>query len=193
MIYKYVIKRLIDILLSLIFLVSLSPVILTAIILVRLSSPGGSFFRQVRVGRNEVNFEVLKIRTMYFDPDRAQVQTRQGDPGVTMVGGALRRLKIDELPQLVNVLKGEMSLVGPRPCLPQTAQEVPDWARKRFEVSPGLTGLAQVNGNICLSWEERWYLDVTYVKDLNLWMDIKILLKTIIVVFFGEEIFRSDR
>ena len=101
----------------------------------------------------------------------------------------MRRLKIDELPQLINVLKGEMSLVGPRPCLPVTAKEAPGWAQKRFEVRPGLTGLAQVNGNIGLSWEQRWIYDVYYVETINWHLDCKILFKTILVVLLGEERF----
>lgn len=185
-------KRFIDVSSSLFFLLLFSPIIFIAMILVRLSSPGAVFFRQVRVGRNEINFEVLKLRTMYEDPNRTLTQTLKGDADVTMVGAVLRRLKIDELPQLVNVLRGEMSLVGPRPCLPHTAHDVPDWARKRFQVRPGLTGLAQVNGNIGLTWEKRWLYDVVYVEEMNFWLDFKILLKTIMVVLAGEENFRRS-
>jgi undecaprenyl phosphate N,N'-diacetylbacillosamine 1-phosphate transferase len=192
MMYNYKLKRSVDFLVSLIFLVLSAPIILIAIISVRLTSPGPVFFRQARVGRNEKKFEILKFRTMYEDSNRNLTQTRQGDPGVTMVGAVLRRIKIDELPQLVNVLRGEMSLIGPRPCLPQTAQDIPDWARKRFQVSPGLTGLAQVNGNIGLSWEERWLYDVAYAEQINFWLDVKILFKTVIVVLAGEEIFRRS-
>lgn len=190
MIYRIIIKRIIDILISCFFIILLSPIMLISAIAVQISSPGGVFFKQVRVGRNLASFKLVKLRTMYQDPNRALIQTRSGDSQITPVGAVLRRTKIDELPQLINVLRGEMSLVGPRPCLPETAKDAPSWALKRFEVRPGLTGLAQVNGNIGLSWEQRWIHDVAYVEAINWRTDFKILLKTILVVLIGEERFR---
>jgi undecaprenyl phosphate N,N'-diacetylbacillosamine 1-phosphate transferase len=190
MIYRRALKRLIDILSSIVLLILCSPIIFISAILIQLSSPGGVFFKQVRIGKNEESFELLKFRTMYKNPSRVLSQTRMGDADITPVGAIMRRLKIDELPQLINVLVGEMSLVGPRPCLPDTAKEAPSWARKRFEARPGLTGLAQVNGNISLSWEQRWIHDVAYVDAISWHMDCKIFFKTILVVLLGEERFR---
>jgi lipopolysaccharide/colanic/teichoic acid biosynthesis glycosyltransferase len=167
----------------------ISPILVFAIFVTYFSSPGGIFFRQIRVGVNGKEFELYKLRTMYENPERVLEQTRPGDSDITPVGSIMRRLKIDELPQLINVIKGEMSIVGPRPCLPSTAEVVPNWAKKRFEVAPGLTGLAQVNGNIMLTWEQRWYYDVEYVNSLNFFLDIKVIMKTIVVIIFGEELF----
>lgn len=191
MIYKNLLKRILDFSSAFILLAFFSPIFILATIFTYTSSPGGVIFKQVRVGKSGVKFELLKFRTMYVNSDRKISQTRQGDPDITPAGSFMRRFKIDELPQLFNVLKGEMSLVGPRPCLPLTAEQAPHWALKRFEVVPGLTGLAQVNGNINLSWEQRWQHDITYVDTISFYLDCKIIFKTIFVVIFGEERFRS--
>ncbi|WP_260483862.1 sugar transferase [Sphingomicrobium flavum] len=180
-------KRLLDFLFAAILLLILSPLLLLSALAIKLSSPGPIFFRQRRVGRGMRPFDILKLRTMTVDPNRQLSQTQGGDPEVTGPGRILRRLKIDEMPQLINVLNGDMALVGPRPCMAVTAEEAPDWAKKRFDVRPGLTGLAQVNGNIALSWEERFRHDVRYVEQRNLFMDIGIIFKTIAVVLVGEE------
>lgn len=190
MIYRILIKRMLDIFISFILIIILSPILIISAILIKITSPGKVFFKQVRIGRNGTSFKLVKLRTMYNDPNRGLHQTRSGDSQITPVGAVLRRTKIDELPQLINVLRGEMSLVGPRPCLPHTAKEAPNWAQRRFEVRPGLTGLAQVNGNIGLSWEQRWIHDVAYVELVNWQTDCKILLKTVLVVLVGEERFR---
>ena len=121
-------------------------------------------------------------------------QVRPDEIDITRVGGVLRRLKIDELPQLFNVVSGDMSLVGPRPCLIKTYIDMPEWARARIDVGPGITGLAQTSGNIALPWTERWKFDVRYVERLSATLDIYILLKTIFVVILGEDRFwRSTR
>ena len=121
-------------------------------------------------------------------------QVRPDEIDITRVGGVLRRLKIDELPQLFNVVSGDMSLVGPRPCLIKTYIDMPEWARARIDVGPGITGLAQTSGNIALPWTERWKFDVRYVERLSATLDIYILLKTIFVVILGEVRFwRSTR
>jgi lipopolysaccharide/colanic/teichoic acid biosynthesis glycosyltransferase len=132
-------------------------------------------------------FQLYKLRSMTHVPRTPDRQIYEGDAEVTRVGQWIRRFKIDELPQLVNVLLGDMSLVGPRPCLPELRDQFDENGAQRLLVRPGLTGLAQVNGNIFLSWPERWRLDRIYVNDLSFWNDIKILLKTIIVVALGEK------
>jgi lipopolysaccharide/colanic/teichoic acid biosynthesis glycosyltransferase len=183
-------KRLLDVLFSLLGLIIAGPFILLGWVAVRLSSPGPGFFRQERVGLNEAHFLVLKLRTMSVDPNRKLAQTTNSDPEVLPVGRLLRRLKIDELPQVVNVLCGDMSLVGPRPCLQATLESMPENARRRFTVRPGITGLAQVNGNVAMTWPERWTYDLRYVDCYSLKTDLQIIGKTIGVVLFGEERFR---
>ena len=186
-------KRLFDILLSTLALVLLGPLITIGGLAVCLTSSGPVLFRQSRVGKDGCLFQIYKLRTMQVDPGRALKQTTNADPDVLPVGRILRRLKIDELPQILNVLKGDMSIVGPRPCLPQTLEEMPYWARRRFDVCPGITGLAQVNGNIALTWEERWLHDVHYVERLSFLLDLEIIMRTVFVVFFGEVHFRRSR
>jgi lipopolysaccharide/colanic/teichoic acid biosynthesis glycosyltransferase len=190
-IYRRFGKRIIDVVASGVLLLAFAIPILGGLTLIRFSSPGPGMFRQVRVGKNGTTFTILKLRTMTVNPDREMVQTSTTDPEVLPVGRLLRRLKIDELPQLWNVFRGDMSLVGPRPCLEQTRDEMPAWARRRFDVRPGLTGLAQVNGNVALSWEERWRHDVKYVEEFSCLLDARVLIKTALVVFLGEERFRS--
>jgi undecaprenyl phosphate N,N'-diacetylbacillosamine 1-phosphate transferase len=111
---------------------------------------------------------------------------------VTTVGVVLRRLKIDELPQILNILKGDMSIVGPRPCLPALENDFNEDGEIRLKVRPGLTGLAQTNGNIYLTWEERWKYDRNYVEKCNFVLDLKIVLKTVLIVFIGEEKFLKN-
>jgi undecaprenyl phosphate N,N'-diacetylbacillosamine 1-phosphate transferase len=193
MMYRCVIKRAIDFLFATFCIFLFLPVFATAIIATYFSSPGRIFFKQIRVGKNGTKFELFKFRTMYENPDRKLDQTRCGDPEITPIGSIMRRFKIDELPQLFNVVMGDMSLVGPRPCLPFTAEHAPDWARKRFHVVPGLTGLAQVNGNVSLSWEQRWKYDIYYIDQLEFILDVKILFKTIYVIIKGEEYFRRTK
>ncbi len=183
-------KRTLDIIISAGLLLMFLLPILAGLLSIRVTSEGPGLFRQVRVGLGEIRFTIFKLRTMSINQERELVQTKNEDPEVLPVGRVLRRLKIDELPQLWNVLRGDMSLIGPRPCLEHTLDEMPMWARRRFNVRPGLTGLAQVNGNVALTWEERWKHDVSYVDQLSVWLDLRILLKTILVVLLGEEKFR---
>lgn len=194
MIYcRYGFKRLLDVLLSTSALILLGPLIVIGALAVKASSRGPAFFVQMRVGRQGRLFRILKLRTMPVDPRRKIAQTHNADPDVLPVGRVLRRLKIDELPQILNVLVGDMSIVGPRPCLEQTYSEMPEWARKRFEVRPGITGLAQINGNIALTWEDRWRHDIHYVETCSLLGDLGIVAKTVAVVVVGEERFRKTR
>lgn len=193
MIYSKYLKRALDVVISLFVLLSAFPFMLLAIALIKVNSPGPIFFYQTRVGKNERNFQLIKLRTMSINPNRQLSQTTNADPEIFAVGRILRRLKLDELPQIINVLKGDMSLIGPRPCLEITKREMPQRAKKRFLVRPGLTGLAQVNGNIALSWQERWEYDIEYVEYISFRTDIRIFLKTVLVVLFGEERFKKSQ
>ena len=185
--YKIFVKRLLDIVVSFSVILFLSPLFLIIFILVKVDSPGDFFFFQKRLGFQGKVFKIYKIRTM-FDKERvADREILKNDVEVTKVGNYLRRFKIDELPQIINVFKGDMSLVGPRPCLPQQLAEFNEDGKKRIEVVPGLTGLSQVNGNIHLSWEERWKYDREYVEKINFALDMKIILKTFLILIYGED------
>jgi undecaprenyl phosphate N,N'-diacetylbacillosamine 1-phosphate transferase len=189
MMYSNSVKRIVDVLVSFFLILITAPVIIIGVMAVRLSSHGPIFFLQKRVGRDEKRFTIYKIRSMHVDPAREPGQTRKNDRGVFLAGRLLRRFKIDEIPQLFNVLIGDMSLIGPRPCLEDTINEMPGWARVRFSVRPGLSGLAQVSGNIELSWEERWRYDIQYVSSCSFILDAAIALKTVLVILFGENQF----
>lgn len=193
MIYQSYIKRLLDIIVSLLTVILLTPLFIIVAISIKLSSKGNIFFKQTRIGLEGKPFKIYKFRTMDVNPKRELNQTTNADPEVFPLGKVLRRLKIDELPQVFNVLKGDMSIIGPRPCLQQTYDEMPAWARKRFNVRPGLSGLAQVNGNITLSWEDRWKYDTSYIKNPSLKKDLAIIGKTFLVVLFGEHKFRRAK
>ena len=190
--FTVALKRLTDLIISLFLLILLSPILILCTLFIKLGDKGPIFYKQQRVGLNGSLFEILKFRSMNVNENRSIRQTFNTDPEVTWIGKVMRRTKIDELPQLINVVKGDMGLVGPRPCLIITYEEMPEWAKERFKVRPGMTGLAQINGNIFLSWEERWKYDIQYVKTLSILNDIKIVFKTILVVIFGEDKFKKD-
>ena len=199
-------KRLIDLLLSLALIVIVSPLLLLLWCLVRLTSSGPAFFRQERVGRNMRSFTMLKLRTMYVDnhdqihrnyvthllsADKPTAAGENGlfkleqDPRVTRLGAWLRRTSLDELPQLFNVLRGEMSLVGPRPVLPWEAELFEERYRKRFLVKPGISGLWQVSGRSKLTMREALELDVEYADRQSLALDLSIILRTVPAIFGG--------
>lgn len=183
-------KRLIDVLVSLILIMLLLPVWLLAALAVKLTSPGPVLFSQPRGGRGGVPFLSYKFRTMRadhrHDPNEIVPLTHSA---ITPVGRVLRRLKIDEMPQLFNVLKGDMSLVGPRPTIMEQVLAYDHLQRRRLEVRPGITGLAQVNGNAEIPWDERIKYDVYYVDHVSLGLDLAVLAKTILIVLFGEKRF----
>jgi len=180
--------RVFDIAIAVAAIVVTAPVLLVAAIAVMVTSRGSVLFQQARVGQFGRLFDVYKFRTMYVnDIDPITVGTVSSEHRlVTPVGGVLRRLKIDELPQLWNVLAGDMSLFGPRPTLLEQAADYDDVQRRRLQVRPGLTGWAQVNGNIRLSWDDRILLDLWYVDHRSLSLNLRILWKTVWVVIFGE-------
>ncbi|EHN11136.1 Undecaprenyl-phosphate galactosephosphotransferase [Patulibacter medicamentivorans] len=160
---------------------------------VRLESPGDPIFRQRRVGRDGRAFDVLKLRTMVQGAERmgAGLAIEQGDARITRLGALLRRTSIDELPQLVNVVRGEMAIVGPRPTVPVQVERYDDRQRERLLVRPGLTGWAQIQGRTTLSWPERIELDRFYVAHRSLLLDLRILLRTVRVVLGGEGVGRD--
>jgi lipopolysaccharide/colanic/teichoic acid biosynthesis glycosyltransferase len=207
----YVIKRIMDIAGSAFALLVFAPVLLAVAIAIKLTSKGPVFFRQWRVGQHGEQFVFLKFRSMYVDNDAsvhkeyvkqliagsAQCQRGNGngngyykltnDSRITRVGAFLRRSSLDELPQFINVLKGEMSLVGPRPAIAYEVQEYDIWHRRRvLEAKPGITGLWQVNGRSRVKFDDMVRLDLRYAKTWSPWMDLKILLRTPIAVVFGD-------
>lgn len=183
------VKRIFDICVSLVVLVPFFPVWVIIALLVKLTSPGPVFFLQDRPGKDKKIFKVYKFRTMRPGSEKMVkgVEVMKDDDRVTAIGHFLRRSKLDEIPQCLNVLKGEMSLIGPRPERVASLADYDDEISKRLNMLPGMTGLAQVSGNIYLSLQDRYKLDVYYVEHYSLWLDIKILMRTVGVVLLGEE------
>ena len=181
------IKRTFDIIFSLLVLIILFPILLIVVFLVKIESKGPVFFKQKRLGYKGSVFNLLKFRSMIFKPRNPNIQTLGGESDITFFGHIIRRLKIDEIPQLINVLMGDMSIVGPRPCLPELQKDFNEDGKKRLIVRPGLTGLAQIKGNIHISWEERWGFDRQYVEERSFYLDVKIIFLTVFIVIFGEK------
>jgi lipopolysaccharide/colanic/teichoic acid biosynthesis glycosyltransferase len=157
-----------------------TPVLAAAAAAIKLDGGGPVFYRQRRVGRDGQEFELVKLRTMVVGAEQqgAGYAVNAGDPRITRVGRLLRRLSIDELPQLWNVVRGDMSLIGPRPTLAYQVERYTSRQRRRLEVKPGITGWAQIHGRAALPWEDRIELDVWYVENRSPWVDLKILLHT---------------
>lgn len=181
-------KRLADIVGATTLLTVASPILMAAMVAIRLDDGGPIFFIQKRAGRRGKAFNLFKLRSMKLNDLSVEGmgQVGAGHPMVSGVGAILRRLRIDELPQLLNVLKGDMSLVGPRPTVPEQVRAYGDWERRRLEVRPGVTGWAQVHGNTELSWQERIALDIWYVDHWSFGVDLKVLARTLGVVLGGE-------
>jgi lipopolysaccharide/colanic/teichoic acid biosynthesis glycosyltransferase len=182
-------KRVLDVVVAALGLLATAPLQALAAFGIVLEDGPPVLFTQERAGQHGRRFVVRKLRSMRREPDPAEEITEVAldDPRVTRVGRWVRRLKLDELPQLVNVLRGEMSLVGPRPTIPEQVDAYDEFERLRLSVPPGLTGWAQVNGNVQLSWQERIALDVWYIRHWSLALDLKILAKTLVVVATGEK------
>jgi lipopolysaccharide/colanic/teichoic acid biosynthesis glycosyltransferase len=191
-------KRAFDVAVSATAILILSPLLLFLAVWIRVDSPGRIFFRQRRAGRDLREFRVVKFRTMMDrDPDsidqRAEQVIKEGqDPRITRSGRFLRKTSLDELPQLWNILTGDMSLVGPRPVLPEQVDVVPPEYMARFKVRPGLTGLAQVRGRRSLGWLEQLQFDTEYATRPLLWLDLWIIVKTFGVVFNSSEIYGDE-
>ena len=171
-----------------------SPLTLLAALAIKLESRGPVFYRQLRVGLDGRPFELWKLRTMVPRAESmgAGVYVVEGDPRITRVGRLLRRFSLDELPNFVNVLKGEMAVVGPRPTVQEQVDRYTERQRRRLEVKPGITGWAQVNGRTSLPWPERIELDVWYVEHRSLWLDVRILLKTVRMLATGHGLYSED-
>lgn len=177
-------KRTFDVAFALLVLVLLSPLLALIAVLIKLTSRGPVFFRQPRLGRDGRIFEIFKFRTMI---DRAWQQGAglaidRGDPRITRVGRLLRTSHLDELPQFINVLQGDMSVVGPRPTLPFQYDYYEPWERQRVEMPPGITGWTQSHGATALGWDQRIELDVWYVQHWSLWLDVQIMALTVLHV-----------
>jgi lipopolysaccharide/colanic/teichoic acid biosynthesis glycosyltransferase len=187
-------SRALDVAVALLALPVAAPLTALAAVAIKLESRGPVFYRQRRVGRHGRPFELWKLRTMVPRAESmgAGVYVVQGDPRITRVGRLLRRLSLDELPNLVNVLKGDMGLVGPRPTVQEQVDRYTERQRRRLEVRPGITGWAQVNGRTSLPWPERIELDVWYVEHRSLWLDLRILAKTARLLATGHGLYSED-
>ena len=185
--YKHFFKRLFDFLIVLLALIVLSPFLLLITIILHIANKGaGAFFTQERPGRNGKIFKVIKFKSMTDERD-AEGNLLPNDQRITKIGKFIRKFSIDELPQLINVLKGDMALIGPRPLMPRYLKLYSREQMRRHEVRPGITGWAQVNGRNNITWTEKFKLDVWYVDHLTMWLDIKIIFMTIKNVLAGKD------
>ena len=184
-----IIKRTFDFLGGLIGLAILTPFFWIIAILIKLDSPGPVFFRYERIGKDGKSFKPFKFRTMKEGAIKEGLgyNVAENDERITRIGRFLRRWGIDEFPQMINVLKGEMSLVGPRPTLRYQVEKYNDFQKKRLLIKPGITGWALIHGRNLLSWEERIKYDAWYVENWSLWLDFKIILKTFYLIFIKRE------
>lgn len=192
--FQRIIKRIIDFLGALIGLIFLSPFFLILAILIKLDSPGSVFFRYERIGKGGNKFKPFKFRTMV----RGAMETglgyniSEGDERITRIGEFIRKWGIDELPQLIDVLRGEMSLVGPRPTFQYQVEKYNDFQKKRLLVRPGITGWAVVHGRNLLSWKERIKYDIWYIENWSLRLDFEILFKTISLIIFRRGVYGRE-
>jgi lipopolysaccharide/colanic/teichoic acid biosynthesis glycosyltransferase len=182
------------VLIAAVLLILSSPLLLAALLAVRLESHGSPIYRQRRVGKDGKPFELYKLRTMVSGAENigAGMAVNVGDPRITRIGALLRRFSLDELPNLLNVLQGDMAIVGPRPTLQAQVDQYTASQRRRLEVKPGITGWAQVNGRAALPWHERIELDVWYVDHRSPWLDIKILAMTARMLVTGHGLYKGE-
>jgi len=186
-------KRLFDLLCSVPLLVILSPLLLLVAIIMKFEGKGPIIFKQKRGGYKQKHFYIYKFRTMIQNAENTGLgyKTEKNDPRITRVGNVLRKYSIDELPQLINIIKGDMSIVGPRPALTVQTDNYNNYQLQRLQVKPGITGLAQINGRNTLTWDERIKWDVEYVNKASLGLDIKIILKTVFIVLRRKDIYKD--
>ena len=186
-------RRAFDIVVAAALLVLTAPLVALAIVAIRLESRGHPIYRQRRVGRGGREFDVLKLRTMIDGAESigAGLAVNAGDPRITRIGKLLRRTSLDELPNLINVLKGEMAIVGPRPTVPVQVAQYSERERGRLAVRPGITGWAQVNGRTSLPWSERIELDLWYIEHRTWRLDFQILLRSARLVLAGEGLYKG--
>jgi lipopolysaccharide/colanic/teichoic acid biosynthesis glycosyltransferase len=186
-------RRALDVVVAAVALAVAAPVLLIAMIAIRLESRGGAIYRQRRVGLDGREFDVLKLRTMVDGAEHigAGLAVNTGDARITRVGRLLRRTSLDELPNLVNILRGEMAIIGPRPTLPSQVAQYTERERGRLAVRPGLTGWAQVNGRASLPWPERIELDLWYIEHRSWRLDLQILWRSARMVFGGDGLYKG--
>jgi lipopolysaccharide/colanic/teichoic acid biosynthesis glycosyltransferase len=187
-------RRAFDVVVAGLGLLVASPVLAAAAVAIRLESPGHVLYRQRRVGMHGREFDVIKLRTMVTGAEAigAGLAVDEGDPRITRVGAFLRRTSIDELPNLVNVLRGDMAIVGPRPTVPVQVAQYTERQRRRLAVRPGITGWAQVNGRASLPWHERIELDLWYVEHRSWALDLRIIARTARLVLHGEGLYKGE-
>lgn len=198
---KFVLKRILDVLLSALALMLITPIWIVVAILIRIESRGEIFFRQERVGKNQQTFKILKFRTMISGAQSvgSGLFSYENDPRITRVGQKLRQWSLDETPQLINILQGEMSIVGPRPPVIGELEiegTLPENYEKRFSVLPGITGLAQISGRNSLNWNEKIQFDLVYVekfKRLGIIVDLSIILKTVYIVISRQNVIEKEK
>ncbi|MFN8454311.1 MAG: undecaprenyl-phosphate glucose phosphotransferase [Anaerolineae bacterium] len=193
-----IVKRSLDLIFSILILVLAAPLMALIALMIKLETPGSVLFKQERVGRNGQRFTVYKFRSMIEDAEQHKESLRhlneangplfkiRSDPRTTWVGKLLRKFSLDELPQFYNVLRGEMSVIGPRPPLPAEVEQYQEWHKRRLEVAPGITGLSQISGRSDLTFDETALLDIYYIENWSLSLDSKIVLQTIPKVIFGN-------
>ena len=187
-------KRALDLVLGLVGSVLSAPILAVLMAVIRLESPGNPIYRQTRVGQGERLFSIYKLRTMVRGAEftGAGLAIQEGDDRITRLGALLRRYSLDELPNLWNVLRGEMSIVGPRPTVPVQVQQYTPRQRRRLEVKPGITGWAQVHGRASLPWAERIELDIWYAEHRSLVLDLQIIARTLRMVLTGEGLYKGE-
>ena len=187
------IRRAVDVLVSALVLALSAPVLAAAAVAIRLGSPGPAIYRQRRVGLHGREFDVLKLRTMVDGAEHvgAGLAVNENDPRITRVGALLRRTSLDELPNLANVLRGDMSLIGPRPTLPVQVAQYSERQRRRLEIKPGISGWAQVNGRASLPWAQRIELDLYYIEHRSLALDVRIAWRTAAMVLGGSGLYKG--
>ena len=187
-------KRWLDLTLAGLAAIPAAPILAVAAAAIRLESRGHPIYRQRRVGRHGHAFDVVKLRTMVSGAEQmgAKLAVDEGDTRITKVGAVLRRTSIDELPNLVNILRGEMSIVGPRPTLQVQVDQYTERQLRRLEARPGLTGWAQVNGRASLPWPERIELDIWYLENATLWLDLRIIALSARMAVTGHGLYRGE-
>jgi lipopolysaccharide/colanic/teichoic acid biosynthesis glycosyltransferase len=188
------VRRAFDIVVAGAALLFFTPVLLLAMLAIRLESPGSPIYRQRRVGLDGEEFDVLKLRTMVTGAEHlgAGMAIDEGDTRITRVGEFLRRTSLDEIPNLINILRGDMAVIGPRPTIPIQVAQYTDRQRGRLAVKPGLTGWAQVNGRAALPWPDRIELDLWYIEHRSWRLDFQILMRTARMVLSGHGLYKGD-
>jgi lipopolysaccharide/colanic/teichoic acid biosynthesis glycosyltransferase len=188
------IRRTVDIIFGMLALIVAAPVIVLAMLAIRLESRGHPIYRQRRVGKDGQEFDLLKLRTMVDGAEHvgAGLAINENDPRVTRVGAFLRRTSLDELPNLLGVVRGELSFIGPRPTIPMQVAQYTERQRGRLAIRPGITGWAQVNGRAALPWSERIELDLYYIEHRSLALDARILWRTVAIVLGGSGLYKGQ-